>query len=303
MVSSERFTDTARIYSLRASHLLASLMFRRQIARQFNPQAAQILEDLETEGVHVTTLDRLLPESGPRVLASTAKLLADESVRRNSALWVRSASSCDLTAEALVSRIPELYLLGLDARVLAIVQQYLKLPAAYHGAVLRHSLVDGQSSGPRLWHQDSEDFHVFRVVVYLNDVLPGGGPFEYIPRNLGITYRDFRGCDAGLTDERVQEVVPRHKWKRCFGPAGTVVLCDTAKVFHHESLQIERERAVVMIGYSSRRPCGRDLALSHFPVERVACTLSKIVPAANHEHVFAWRRAGDRLATPVLSAT
>jgi hypothetical protein len=301
MVSREQLARAARMYSLRASHLLASVAFRRHIASEFTADAARIASDLATEGVHVTTLDRLLPDSGRQILGGARSVLEQDSVQQNPLLWSRSASSSDLTAEALLSCVPELYLLGLDARILAVVQQYLKLPVAYHGAVLRHSLVDGQFAGPRLWHQDQEDFHVFRMVVYLNDVLPGGGPFEYIPRSTGLTYRDFGPGD--LTNERVERVVPREKWKRCFGPAGTVVLCDTAKVFHHESIQTERDRAVVMIGYSSRRPRGMELAMMHFPVERVASLLERIVPPANHHHVFAWRRSAERVAAALLPST
>jgi hypothetical protein len=280
-----------------------SLIYRRQIASELTADAAQIVSDLQTEGAHVTTLQRLLPDSGDRILAGALRALQQESVRNNPALWLRAASSSDLTAEALLARMPELYLLGLDARILGVVQQYLKLPVAYHGAVLRHSLVDGEFAGPRLWHQDCEDFHVLRMVVYLNDVAPGGGPFEYIPRSLRVAYDDFHG-DRQLTDDRVQKVVPREKWKRFYGPVGTVVLCDTAKVLHHEAMQTERDRSVVMIGYSSRWPSGMDLAMCHFPVERVRPALLEIVPLANHGHVFGWRRSPKRFATPLLpSAT
>jgi hypothetical protein len=302
MVTREQVTHAARTYSLRASHLLASLIFRRQIAKEFIADAAQIIADLQTEGVHVTSLERMLPHSGPRILASALKLLEQESVARSAAHWVRSTSSADLTAETLLARLPELYLMGLDDCVLGVVEQYLKLPVAYHGAVLRHSLVDGQSAGPRLWHQDAEDFHVFRMVVYLNDVSQGGGPFEYIPRSLGITYDDFQGRCADLTNDRMEEVVPREKWKRCFGPAGTVVLCDTAKVFHHESMQIARDRSVLMIGFSSRWPSGIEIAMGHFPVERVTPALKKLVPPAKFPHVFAWRRHAERHPTPLLSS-
>jgi len=300
MVSRERLTHAARTYSLRASHLVASLIFRRQIAGESSVKAARVVSDLETEGVHVTSLDRLLPDAGARILDTALAVLEQASVRDNPSLWTRAASSSDLTAETLLSRVPQLYLLGLDARILSLAQQYLKLPVAYHGAVLRHSLVDNEFSGPRLWHQDAEDFHVLRVVVYLNDVTPGGGPFEYIPLRLGITYRDFRGLGE-LTNARMQQIVPQEKWKRIFGPAGTVVLCDTAKTFHHESMQTERDRSVIMIGYSSRRPRSMKLAMSHFPAERVRPALTKIVPSANYSHVFGWRRS-EPVATPLVSS-
>ena len=70
------------------------------------------------------------------------------------------------------------------------------------------------------------------------------------------------------------------------------MLCDTGKVFHHESLQRERDRdrAVVMFGYSWRRPKNIRHAMAHFPVERVRSTLMQIVPPENHGHVFGWRR-------------
>jgi hypothetical protein len=300
MVSRVRLRYRARTYSLRASHLVRSWVFRRQFGGEATADAASVAADLDTEGVHVTSLDRLLPESAPQILANAAALLQDEGARTESALWTRGSASSDLAAEAMLARVPELYLLGLDARILQLVQHYLRLPVAYHGAVLRHSLIDGRFAGPRLWHQDAEDFHVFRMVLYLTDVTATSGPFEYIPRSLGITYRHFHDHEGELTNERMEQVVPKRLWGRCLGPAGTVVMCDTAKVFHHESMQTERDRAVLMIGYSSRRPSGMDLAMSHFPVERVTPALRKIVPPANHGHVFEWRRSPEHVPTPPL---
>ena len=253
---------------------------------------SQIIHDLETEGVHVTTIERLLPESAPAIrdtLARASALLASESAREHSAIWAPCVASTDLRAEVLLARVPELYLLGVDRRILQLAQRYLELPVAYHGAVLRHSFVDGKNAGPRLWHQDCEDFHVLRMLVYLSDVTPGSGPFEYIPRRLDITYKHFRGDQSDLTSCRMEAVVPRERWKRCTGAAGTVVLCDTGKVFHHESLQIDKDRAVVMLGYSSRRPKNLRVAMAHFPLERVRSALMQIVPLENHDHVFGWR--------------
>ena len=190
----------------------------------------------------------------------------------------------------MLTRAPELYLLGLHDTLLKLAHRYLRLPVAYHGAVVRHSLIDGEKTGPRIWHQDAEDIHVLRVVVYLTDVTIGAGPFEYIPRHLGLSYRRIDSNLIPLTDEHMRKVVPLEQWKRIIAPAGTVVLADTAKVFHHESLQTDTERFVIMIGYSSRRPSGMDLAMAHFPVKRVKAALERIVPACNYGHVFGWRR-------------
>ena len=265
---------------------------RWRLPRRPTPHESQIIHDLETEGVHVTTIDRLLPESAPTIhesLARASMLLANEPTREHSASWARRLVSTDLRAEVLLERTPEIYLLGLHRRLLELVRRYLQLPVAYHGAVLRHSMMDGVNAGPRLWHQDGEDFHVVRMILYLTDVTPGSGPFEYISRGLGISHKHFHGVKEDLTSNRMETVVPRDRWKRCTGAAGTVVLCDTGKVFHHESLQTERNRAVIMFGYSSRRPKNIECAMAHFPVERLRPALMQIVPPENYDHVFGWR--------------
>jgi len=278
---------------LAASRDLQSRIGRARLPNPPTPYESKILADLKTEGVHVTSIDRLMPDfpaASRELLLSASGILKKEFNGPEAITWRRGENSYDLTGGALLARLPEAYLLGLNERALALALRYIGLPVGYHGAVLRHSLIDGDVVGPRLWHQDAEDFHVLRMVVYLNDVRPGGGPFEYIPRSLGISYRHFRGIEPLLTNEVMSKAVPVELWKRITGPAGTIVLCDTAKTFHHESLQTESERFVIMIGYSSRRPKGMELAMQHFPVERVKPALMQIIPPANFGHVFDWRR-------------
>jgi hypothetical protein len=277
---------------LAASNQARSMLASERSLGKASPEESRVLSDLDSEGVHVTSLDRLLTSASAHEIISRASLwLRTEHARVQPAWWSRGTSSTDLSAEVLLTRAPELYLLGLNDGLLKLVHRYLRLPVAYHGAVLRHSLIDGEKAGPRLWHQDAEDVHVLRMVVYLTDVTSGAGPFEYIPRHLGLTYRRIDNGLAPLTDERMRQVIPQAQWKRIIAPAGTVVLADTAKVFHHESMQTDTERFVIMIGYSSRQPSGMDLAMAHFPVERVKAALQRIVPASNYGHVFGWRRA------------
>jgi hypothetical protein len=267
------------------------MLARPRFADGPTPYESQIIYDLETEGVHVTTLEQLAPLVAHETLSKASSLIATESEPESVEFWHNTGASIDLTAEALVRRIPEIYTIGLDPGILRLVERYLKLPAAYHGAVLRHSLVNGVGVGPRLWHRDIEDFHVLRMVIYLNDVTLGGGPFEYIPRTAGdLIVKKVDAAGGLITNSQMREILPEEQWKRITGPMGTVVLCDTARVFHHESLQTHRDRFVVMIGYSSRRPSGWDLATAHFPVERVKKELELIVPAQNRAAVFDWRK-------------
>jgi len=282
---------------LHASHRLQSLAYLGAWSRT-DLLEARLLAELEYEGVTVTSIDELFGDTAARIRDTfgIAAELTRESSQASSGMWTQRESSTDLRPDVLLTRVPALYLLGLDSRLLSLVHRYLRLPVAYHGAAVRCSKVDGGGVGTRLWHQDAEDFHVFRVLVYMNDVTPGGGPFEYIPRSCAPRYKDFPAGTYVLANEQMSRIVPPERWKRVYGPAGTVVLADTAQVFHHESLQTDRERIVTMIGYSSRRPRSLQLAMTHFPTESLAGVLKAVVPPSKHAHVFDWRRAPATLS-------
>ncbi|HWG75646.1 MAG TPA: hypothetical protein VN660_02515 [Steroidobacteraceae bacterium] len=282
---------------LHASHRLQSLAYLGAWS-DAGLQEAKAIADLEYEGVHVTSVEQLFGEAASQIRATfaIAAELTRESSQASSGAWTRRESSTDLRPDVLLTRVPVLYLLGLDTRLLSLVQRYLRLPVAYHGAVVRCSKLDGGGVGTRLWHQDAEDFHVFRVVIYMNDVTPGGGPFEYIARRDTPRSEEFADGRYVLTNEQMSQLVPMERWKRVYGPAGTVVIADTAQVFHHESLQTDRERMVTMIGYSSRRPRALKLAMAHFPAESLAGVLKSVVPVAKQPHVFNWRRAAGTQA-------
>ncbi len=276
---------------LRMNHWAQAKVHRRSLKA---PSAyhAEIISDLSSDGVHVTSVERLFPEMGPRILDSLARAasyVAAECERAESPSVRRLAASTDLLPDELLKSFPDLYMLGLNPSIIELAEHYFGLPVAYHGVALRQSFTNGHQVGPRLWHMDSEDFHVLRVVIYMCDVRPGGGPFEYVPRNRGLSYKAFSGI-GGITDERMRSVMPESAWKRCFGPMGTVILADSAKVFHHESLQVDRSRTVAMIGYSSRRPKGMQLAMSHFPAETLKPALMRLVSPAHYPLVFDWRR-------------
>ena len=85
---------------------------------------------------------------------------------------------------------PEIYMWGLNQRLLGVVENYIGLPIRYHGADLRREFNDGKLNDVRQWHVDAEDRRMFKIIVYLNDVLPGGGPFQYLPK--GVTAETAR---------------------------------------------------------------------------------------------------------------
>ena len=284
------FTQFDRKVRWRVRSAVEHLKYHAARRPALTPEHRRAIHDLSTEGVHVTSLDRLFGESACKAAyLHAAEFIRTPAHRDNDSLWRQGISSRDITPPALLAHLPAVYLAGLDPGLLALVGGYLRKSVAYHGCVIRTSAVNGNVLGTRLWHQDAEDSNVFRMVVYLNDVEPGGGPFEYIPRSTGLTY-DQLGSGA-LTNERVAAVMPASRWKQVYGPAGTVVLCDTAKVFHHESVQERQPRSVVMIGYSSRFPKSMGLSMSHFPSEDMLGALAALVPPDRIAHAIGWRKA------------
>jgi hypothetical protein len=289
--------ERARVPLLKASQWLESMIAYPRLRAECSELAREVIADLRTEGVHVTSVERLLGGAAPacrEAMARASAFLAECAACKHPA-WRAQAASTDLLPGQLLARLPEFYLFGLNTQILFLAEQYLRVPIAYHGAVVRHSFVDGHEIGPRLWHRDCEDFHVLRTVVYLNDVDADGGPFEYIPRHRNRYARDAFGNTPMCTNDKMQALVPRSQWKRCLGPAGTVILADSARVFHHESLQRGKDRSVIMMGHSSRRPKELSLALSHFPAEENTAALARIVAPEHYPHVFGWRAACPRL--------
>ena len=285
----EMLATFVRLPLLKASRRVESMLAYPALRSARSELTQEVVADLATEGVHVTTVERLLGDAAPAFREALARFTPLLRQAPDPRCWTARHSSTDLSPDELLQRFPEFYLFGVNARVLAVAEQYLRVPVAYHGAVLRRSLVDGRAAGPRLWHRDIEDLHVLRTVVYLNDVSDEGGPFEYIPRRNRLVLQSLRRGAPMRSDEEMRAFVPADQWKRVIGPAGTVVLCDSAQTFHHESLQRAQQRSVIMMGHSSRRPSDRPLALSHCPVEGLRPQLERLLPAANHPHVFGWR--------------
>ena len=298
-----RMPERLRIQCIKASQKVQALLEHSRLEASRNSITDEAIASLRSEGVYVTSVERLLGVAAPAYRETMAEALALLQSARTPAnvTWQPRGASTDLAPGDLLARLQALFLFGLSTTVLAVAEQYLRLPVAYHGAVFRHSLVDGNQVGPRLWHRDREDCHVLRSVVYLNDVDEDGGPFEYVPLWAGDAKALSRVGQC--TDAEMAALVPRERWKRCVGPAGTVVLADSALVFHHESLQRRAERSVVMMGHASRSPMNRQLAESHFPVHQHLPALARITRPEHHAHVFGWRDLAAPAPQPAIRGT
>ncbi|MGF7153884.1 phytanoyl-CoA dioxygenase family protein [Novosphingobium gossypii] len=215
----------------------------------------RIVDVLERQGVCVTSLDAL-GISGSDALVDTAWPLARDFAARAQAKS-RAGQQFIIVPPADIVRNPQIFLWGLNDRLLDIAERYIGLPVAYDGVAINYTVADGQAIATRQWHRDREDRRMLKVAVYLHDVDAEGGPFEC------ITLPDtVRGDDEGYRYEFGDEASLRERLgadfsrdlTSCTGLKGTVVFCDTARFFHRGKPATARDRAALFYSYFANPP-------------------------------------------------
>jgi len=179
---------------------------------------------------------------------------------------------------------PDLYMWGLEERLLNIAENYIGVPTAYCDVSLRKDLPDGIQSGPRQWHIDVEDRRILKAIIYLNDVNHDSGPFEYIPRPLTPPYRTLRH-GGYLSDQEVEQAVPAHHWKPCTGSSGTVIFTDTCNIFHHGRVPVANERYAVFFSYISRSPKNPQYCVPRFSQDQLQ-VLASSASARQKDYIY-----------------
>jgi hypothetical protein len=170
------------------------------------------------------------------------------------ALPVKSNNAQSLASSRLLD-FPEVYLWGLEPRILDITEGYIGLPVHYHGADLKREIADGRATDVRQWHVDVEDHRMFRLICYLNDVTEIGGPFEYLTRESTAKARHGLHYLSGfVTDERMETMVPKSDWKIALGPQYTSNIADTCAVFHRAKPPVRIDRYSITFSWFSRKP-------------------------------------------------
>ena len=212
-------------------------------------------------------VDRLLVELESATIGAVGGDLSDG---RNTAAHCISIDPPELLVKA-----PEILVAGLDETLLDLVELYLGVPAAFTTVHLRKDIGTAQQVGTRIWHLDTEDHRVLRVIVYLADVSIHDGPFEYIPvhhtsrQPRPIVDRGYRAAGDPLLDDEMASLVPRAEWRQGIGPRGTMVVADNARMFHHGKPH-SSQRIALIYTYTSRSPRYPDLQRNHHLDERLS---------------------------------
>jgi hypothetical protein len=216
-------------------------------------------------------------------LPGTAEMLAacDDLAAELRAIPVDGQNAPRLPQGRLMER-PEIYMWGLGRRLLDFIENYVGLPIRYHGADLRREMADGQLNDVRQWHIDAEDRRMFKIILYLNDVEPGGGPFQYLTRAVtNKTARRLRYSSGFVTDAAMAKALPESEWTECLARVHSAVIADTCKVFHRAQPPRSRDRYSITFSWTS------NIAVKSYP----SMPLSKEAVAYIRAHTDERQRA------------
>jgi len=134
-----------------------------------------------------------------------------------------------------VLEIPAVQKILLDFNILSAIEKYLGCQPIHVSCITwwsKFNKLDETSLnyGAQLYHQDKEFIKFVKIFVYLSDVDDTNGPHEYIsgshrdyeehiPKNYKMSQR--------LSDEYLQKVYPKDRFKSFTGQAGTVIITDS----------------------------------------------------------------------------
>jgi hypothetical protein len=220
-----------------------------------------VLAELSTTGVAVR------PATLPADVVASADGFVEMLSRKN------VDGPCVKATPRELAQDPTLFAWGLSDHLLDLAECHIGLPVRYLGLEVKRETVESASGDVhevvRRWHLDHEDRRILKVIVYLSDVPTGAGPFGYLHlANSGAILESTGGAGRhGVTDDKMQTVVPRSQWKHVTGARLTAIHVDTGQVFHRVFPPTDFERYSVTFAYSSRTP---HMVYSHLMLPRPA---------------------------------
>ncbi len=216
----------------------------------------QIVDTIKKDGVYITSLAELNLPLTDELFTSAHRHISSITAPRD------IQNGYQLPQIYTVTEIPEFFNWGIEQKLQRIIENYIGLPIAFHGVHLRKDFPNEQQLQTLLWHKDSEDRRMIKVIIYLNDVVQDHGPFEYVPlchdllaklRDYWVDYQLYKTNFLGINDDKLQKIIPKSAWKSCPGKAGTVIFADTRKILHHGTIR-SHERSTLFFVYTANPP-------------------------------------------------
>ncbi|MEA5514540.1 2OG-Fe(II) oxygenase [Nodularia sp. UHCC 0506] len=242
-----------------------------------------ILENINKKGVVITSLEALGIPSTPDILVAAQNLIPqipspNISVQKDE--FVVHATSQQ------IMEYPEIFLWGLEQRLLNIVENYLGLPISYNGVYFRRDIANKIEQGSRLWHIDREDRKIIKIIIYLSETNEHTGPFQYIPPDLSLEIAQALKYTSGyIRESKMRNFISPENYKSCTGSVGTVIFAATGSIFHRGKLPINSDRFAMFFDYSSRRQKKRYYMANSLPQQDLLM-LSQNLPEHKKQCIF-----------------
>jgi hypothetical protein len=247
---------------------LSNRKSRRHFAHdrpQLDETQQRVLSEVDAEGFSVVTFGDLFPEEHwseiegmrDRFVAGTEADLAaggeNVRVREGKEFVVRLHSyGVDIGLDDPWFRACASH------RMLDIANAYLRMWSKLEYIDVWYSVPQPASAeriSSQRWHRDYNDKHLLKAFLYLVDVDPEMGPFQYIPGSQpGGPYADaWPWSPLGQnypTEEELAEKIPASAVHTFTAPKATLIFCNTAG-FHRGGFSTTDPRVLATVTYSS----------------------------------------------------
>lgn len=247
-----------------ADNLVPTLAYRLGSKPPLTAEGTRVLDELNQTGIAITSAQALLGyESYYSELKQTIGTLGEELSEEIAVARARAADP-DIQKAFKISYVVGRRKLHADDVFVrfALQRPIVQVANAYFGMLTHLRFINvwhtfATQSPPRdsqLWHRDRDDHHIIKVFVYLSDVDEDSGPFTYAPCShpKGVVRDEARhriervDGPRRTVDADMNEIVPRERWVKATGPAGTIVFADT-RGYHCGGRARKRDR-IMYIG-------------------------------------------------------
>ena len=215
-------------------------------------QGSTLVKSLFREGIFITSLEDL-----EALEIDNTELLFDTATKLASKLRELPSISSHLVKLPISESLsyPEVFFWSLQEKFIDIMENYIELPLLYHGYEFKREVANGKLVGARRWHQDTEDYRMIKIIIYLNDVSEDDGPFEYIPKHISKLLKKLLRYKSGFVkDKTMAKLLSPEHWETCVGKAGTVIIADVCNIFHRLRTPIKSDRLSLTYSYTSFKP-------------------------------------------------
>lgn len=254
----------------------------------------KVLADLNRDGIAITSVGELCDDSDlyTDLLESVSSL---ESRNADRIASTRAAAADDgligektfnlelLGGRPLLDTQCAYARFALQPSILQIANTYFRMYARLRYYNVWHTVATkAEARESQLWHRDREDQYILKVFVYCADVDEGAGPFTYAAgSHKKGPYHDMHPeyhLEGGVrrsSDEQMAAVVPREKWVKGTGQAGTIVFADTHG-YHKGGFARERDRIMFTCMFTSPASQSKELfdsgKLTELPLDKAQRT-------------------------------